>query len=90
MEYCGECPKAKDIMSRKDFQNDDDYMQMKSCVPNLFKAAVGKYPIKDLLKCSGCSMYLCPNHSERATENGKKYRDMECLLCDNCCWNELT
>ena len=30
MEYCGECPKEKDIMSRKNFQNDDELVKAAS------------------------------------------------------------
>ena len=45
---------------------------------------------QDYYKCSFCNTKLCRTHMERAKHYGLYYRNSDCLMCDQCCWWEVT
>jgi len=46
---------------------------------------------KELTKCSSCTTLLCCHHKTRGVKNGYYYRrKKDFIMCDSCCWNEIT
>ena len=45
---------------------------------------------QEYFKCSFCKTKLCQIHMERAKHNGFYYKRINCIMCDQCCWWEVT
>ena len=77
---CDECPTI------------EQYNNMNKIIPNFYKNPPVKVKKSDLKKCDCCNnTLLCQIHTVRAIHYGKKYMFKDSyIMCDQCCWNEIS